>query len=153
MPTTLEENHRPVKKEKRSLLPELRALSKHMEELESDMAAFWKMNPALLMLIREGSIVRINPAWEKYLGYTQDSIVDTTIYALVHEKDRGKLLDTMLKLKTYKQTQMAIVRCKHYGKDEWTFVKMSLSYDPGSDSVFCTGWPLLSKCNDCPFLI
>jgi PAS domain S-box-containing protein len=153
MPTTLEENHRPVKKEKRSLLPELRELSKHMEELESDMTAFWKMNPALLLLIREGSIVRINPAWEKYLGYTQDSIVDTTIYPLVHEKDRDKLLDTMLKLKTYKQTQMVIVRCKHYEKDEWTSVKMSLSYDPGSDSVFCTGWPLLSKCNDCPFLI
>jgi PAS domain S-box-containing protein len=153
MPATLEENYRPVKKEKRSLLPELRALSKHLEKLESDMAAFWKMNPALLMLIREGSIVRINPAWEKYLGYTQDNISDNSIYDLVNEKDRDKLLDVMFKIKSVNQSQMVIVRCKHYEKDEWTFVKMSLSYDSSSDSVFCTGWPLLSKCNDCPFLI
>ncbi len=153
MPTILEENCRPVKKEKRSLLPELRALSNQMEELESDMTAFWKMNPALLMLIREGVIVRINPAWEKYLGYTQDYIIDNTIYDLVNANDRGKLLDVMLKLKTESKSQSVIVRFKHYGKDEWTSVKMSLSYDPGSDSLFCTGWPLLSKCNDCPFLI
>ena len=117
------------------------------------MAAFWKMNPALLMLIREGSIVRINPAWEKYLGYTQDNISDNSIYDLVNEKDRDKLLDVMFKIKSVNQSQMVIVRCKHYEKDEWTFVKMSLSYDSSSDSVFCTGWPLLSKCNDCPFLI
>jgi PAS domain S-box-containing protein len=153
MPTILEENCRPVKKEKRSLLPELRALSKHLEELESDMAAFWKMNPALLMLIREGVISRINPAWDKYLGYTQDSIINNSMYDLVNEKDRGKLLDAMLKIKTDTKPQMVIIRFKHYEKDEWTFVKMSLSYDSSSDSVFCTGWPLLSKCNDCPFLI
>lgn len=153
MPTILEEKRRPVKKEKRSLLPELRALSNHLEELESDMTAFWKMNPALLMLIREGVITRINPAWEKYLGYTQEYITDTSIYNLVNKEDRGKLLDTMLKLKTADQTQMVIVRFKHCEKDEWTFVKMSLSYDSSSDSIFCTGWPLLSKCNDCPFLM
>jgi PAS domain S-box-containing protein len=153
MPATLEENCRIVKKEKRSLLPELRALSKHLEELESDMAAFWKMNPALLMLIREGSIVRINPAWEKHLGYTQENIIDNSIYDLVNEKDKHKLSTALLKIKSANQSQMVIVRCRHYEKDEWTFVKISLSYDPSTDSVFCTGWPLLSKCNDCPFLI
>lgn len=153
MPTILEENRRPVKKEKRSLLPELRELSKHMEELESDMTVFWKMNPALLMLMREGAITRINPAWDKYLGYTQEDIIASSIYELVNAKDRDKLLDVMLKLKTASKDQMVIVRFKHYKKDEWIFVKMSLSYDPSSDSVFCTGWPLLSKCNDCPFFI
>lgn len=152
MPTILEENYRPVKKEKRSLLPELRALSKHLEELESDMAAFWKMNPALLMLIRDDKISRINPAWETHLGYSQEYIIDKTIYDLVNEKDRVKLFDTIHKLKTGDQPQTVIFRCRHHEKDEWTFVKMSLSYDSSSDSVFCTGWPLLSKCNDCPFL-
>jgi PAS domain S-box-containing protein len=151
MPIILEENRRPVKKEKRSLLPELRALSNQLEELESDMTTFWKMNPALLMLIREGEIMRINPAWEKYLGYTQDDIIDNTIYDLVSVNDRGKLLDVMLKLKTDSKAQYVIVRFKHFEKDEWTHVKMSLSYDSSSDSVFCTGWPLLYKCNDCPF--
>jgi PAS domain S-box-containing protein len=152
MPTTLEENCRPVKKEKRSLLPELRALSRHLEELESDMAAFWKMNPALLMLIRDNKISRINPAWELHMGYTQEYIIDKTVYDLVHQKDRVKLFDTIHKLKNESQPQTVIVRCRHYEKDEWTFVKMSLSYDSSSESVFCTGWPLLSKCNDCPFL-
>lgn len=153
MPAILEENRHIVKKEKRSLLPELRALSKHLEELESDMAAFWKMNPALLMLIRDGDIIRINPAWEKYLGYTQENIINNSIYDLVNEKDKNKLSDALFKIKNESQSQMVIVRCKHYEKDEWTSVKMSLSYDSSSDSVFCTGWPLLSKCNDCPFLI
>lgn len=152
MTPILEENYRPVKKEKRSLLPELRALSKHLEELESDMAAFWKMNPALLMLVRNNKISRINPAWQDNLGYEQDYIINKTVYDLVHEKDRGKLFDIIDKLKNESQPQTVIVRCKHYEKDEWTFVKMSLSYDSSSDSVFCTGWPLLSKCNDCPFL-
>lgn len=152
MTPILEENYRPVKKEKRSLLPELRALSKHLEELESDMAVFWKMNPALLMLVKGNKISRINPAWQDYFGYEQDYIINKTVYDLVHEKDRSKLFDTIDKLKNESQPQTVIVRCKHYEKDEWTFVKMSLSYDSSSDSVFCTGWPLLSKCNDCPFL-
>lgn len=152
MTPTLEENRRPVKKEKRSFLPELRAMSKHLEELESDMAAFWKMNPALLMLIRDNKISRINPAWEEHLGYEQDCIINKTIYDIVHEKDRVKLFDTIYKLKNESQPQTAIVRCKHYKKDEWTFVKISLSYDSSSESMFCTGWPLLSKCSDCPFL-
>lgn len=152
MTTILEENLRAVKKEKRSLLPELRALSKHLEELESDMATFWKMNPALLMLVRNNKISKINPAWQDNLGYEQDYIINKTVYDLVHEKDRGKLFDAISKLKNESQPQTVIVRCKHYEKDEWTFVKMSLSYDSSSDSVFCTGWPLLSKCKDCPFL-
>jgi PAS domain S-box-containing protein len=152
MPTILEENRRTVKKEKRSLLPELRELSKHMEELESDMSAFWKMNPALLMLIREGLISRINPAWEKYLGYAQEDIIGSNLYKLINTEDRDNLLEVMLKLKTESKPQLVIVRFKHCKKDEWTFIKMSLSYDPSSDSVFCTCWPLLSKCNDCPFL-
>lgn len=149
----LEENCRPVKKEKRSLLPELRILSKHLEQLESDMAAFWKMNPALLMLVRHDKITKINPAWQVSLGYSQDYLIDKSICELVHEKDRKKLLDTIDKLKNEEQPQTIIVRYKQFEKDEWTFVKMSLSYDASSDSMFCTGWPLLSKCNDCPFLI
>lgn len=153
MTTILEENCRPVKKEKRSLLPELRILSKHLEQLESDMAAFWKMNPALLMLVRNNKIARINPAWQTNLGYAQDYIIDKTIYDLIHEKDRSKLFDTIDKLKNESQPQTVIVRYKQFEKDEWTFVKMSLSYDSSSDSMFCTGWPLLSKCNDCPFII
>jgi PAS domain S-box-containing protein len=153
MITILEENCRPVKKEKRSLLPELRILSKHLEQLESDMAAFWKMNPALLMLIRHDKITKINPAWQNNLGYSQDYLIDKSICELVHEKDREKLLDTIDKLKNENQPQTVIVRYKQFEKDEWTFVKMSLSYDSSSSSMFCTGWPLLSKCNDCPFLI
>ena len=153
MITILEENCRPVKKEKRSLLPELRILSKHLEQLESDMAAFWKMNPALLMLVRHDKITKINPAWQVSLGYSQDYLIDKSICELVHEKDRKKLLDTIDKLKNEEQPQTIIVRYKQFEKDEWTFVKMSLSYDASSDSMFCTGWPLLSKCNDCPFLI
>ncbi|MFN5249919.1 MAG: PAS domain-containing protein [Bacteroidota bacterium] len=153
MITILEENCRPVKKEKRSLLPELRILSKHLEQLESDMAAFWKMNPALLMLVRNDKITKINPAWQGSLGYPQDYLIDKSICELVHEKDRKKLLDTIDKLKNEEQPQTIIVRYKQFEKDEWTFVKMSLSYDASSDSMFCTGWPLLSKCNDCPFLI
>lgn len=153
MPTILEENRRPVKKEKRSLLPELRELSKHMEELESDMTAFWKMNPALLMLIRNNKISRINPAWEDQLGYAQEYVLNKTIYELVHEKDRAKLIDIVDKLESDGAQQSTIIRFKRYKKDEWIFVKMSLSCDSSSDSVFCTGWPLLSKCNDCPFLI
>ena len=153
MITILEENCRPVKKEKRSLLPELRILSKHLEQLESDMAAFWKMNPALLMLVRNDKITKINPAWQVSLGYSQDYLIDKSICELVHEEDRKKLLYTIDKLKNEEQPQTIIVRYKQFEKDEWTFVKMSLSYDASSDSMFCTGWPLLSKCNDCPFLI
>ena len=153
MITILEENCRPVKKEKRSLLPELRILSKHLEQLESDMAAFWKMNPALLMLVRNDKITKINPAWQVSLGYSQDYLIDKSICELVHEEDRKKLLDTIDKLKNEEQPQTIIVRYKQFEKDEWTFVKMSLSYDASSDSMFCTCWPLLSKCNDCPFLI
>lgn len=117
------------------------------------MAAFWKMNPALLMLVRNNKIARINPAWQTNLGYAQDYIIDKTIYDLIHEKDRSKLFDTIDKLKNESQPQTVIVRYKQFEKDEWTFVKMSLSYDSSSDSIFCTGWPLLSKCNDCPFII
>lgn len=153
MTTILEENLRTVKKEKRSLLPELRAMSKHLEQLESDMAAFWKMNPALLMLVRDNKISRINPAWEEHLGYEQDYVTNKNIYDLVHEKDKIKLFDTVYRLKNEKQPQTTIVRFRHYEKDEWTFVKISLSYDSSSESMFCTGWPLISKCNDCPFLI
>lgn len=117
------------------------------------MAAFWKMNPALLMLVRHDKITKINPAWQVSLGYSQDYLIDKSICELVHEKDRKKLLDTIDKLKNEEQPQTIIVRYKQFEKDEWTFVKMSLSYDSSSDSMFCTGWPLLSKCNDCPFLI
>ena len=116
------------------------------------MAAFWKMNPALLMLARSEKIARINPAWEDVLGYKQDFIINKTIYDLVHTGDRSKLADTIDKLKNESQPQTVVVRYRHYEKEEWTYVKMSLSYEPSSESLFCTSWPLFSKCNDCPFL-
>jgi len=152
MPAILEENCRPVKKEKRSLLPELRALSKRLEEVESDMILFWKLNPALLVLIRDNRISRINPAWEEYFGYSQEHIEHKELCELIHEQDKEKISTVLTQLKTINKTQTVIARCKHYEKDEWTFIHMSLSYDSGSDSIFCTGWPLLKKCNDCPFL-
>lgn len=152
MPTTLEENRRIVKKEKRSLLPELRELSKHLEEVESDMSIFWKMNPALLMLIRDNKVSRVNPSWEAYFGYSQEEIVDKTLYELLHEQDRVKIFDVLHNLKTAIQPQTTIARFKHNEKDKWTFVRMSLSYTPDADLVFLTGWPLIHKCNECPFL-
>ena len=152
MPTTLEENRRTVKKEKRSLLPELRELSKHLEEVESDMSIFWKMNPALLMLIRNNKVSRVNPSWESYFGYSQEEISGKPLYGLLHEQDRVKIFDVLHTLKTDTQPQTTIARFKHNEKDDWTFVRMSLSYTSDGDLVFFTGWPLLHKCNECPFL-
>lgn len=152
MDTTLEENCRPVKKEKRSFLPELRMLSKQLEKTESDLAVFWKMNPAMLMTIKNNEIYRMNPAWEENLGYTEENLNSKRIFDIVHEEDRVKLYITLTQLREGSAAQTIILRCKHKVKDDWIYVKTSLSFDSDSDTIFCTAWPLFNKCKDCPFL-
>lgn len=151
MPHILEEKAIAVKEEKVSFLPQLRALSKQLTELESDMAVFWKLNPAMLLIVKGNKIQRMNPAWKTQLGYEYENVKNKGILDLVHPEDRKKLFLAVNMIKNKGEMQNAIVRCKHLQKEDWIYVKLSLSYVSESDSLFCTAWPLLSKCKDCPF--
>jgi PAS domain S-box-containing protein len=147
----LEEETITVKKERQSFLPRLRALSNQLSELESDLSLFWQMSPSLLLLVKNNKIAKTNPAWQKYLGYKEEDLKDKKIIDLVHEDDRQKVFLTVNRLKNTFEPQVIIVRVKQHKKDHWIYTKISLSYEPDSNTIFCTGWPLLNKCMDCPY--
>ena len=148
----LEEKSKPVKKEKKSFLPELRELSSHLMEVESELSAFWQMSPLLHMLVKEGIVQKVNPAWYELLGYNKADIENKSVFCIVHPEDAEKLYLGISKLKDTRESQNFVVRCKNNKNQEWNFVRCMVSYDPSSDTIFCTGWPLLAKCADCPFL-
>lgn len=150
--TILEEKTKPVKKETKSFLPELRQLSSHLMEVESELAAFWQLNPAMLMLVRNNKIQKVNPAWETLLGYSQEDLENKSLFDLTHPEDREKLYNCVSKLKDSQESQNIIVRCINNKNQEWNFIKCIVSYDSVSDTIFCTAWPLMAKCADCPFL-
>lgn len=149
---TIEEKFTPVKKEKKSFLPELRQLSSHLMEVESELAAFWQLNPAMLMLVKNNKIQKVNPAWETMLGYTQDDLENLSVFDLVHPEDKEKVYNHISKLKDTAESQSFIIRCKNNKNKEWNFIKCIVSYEDSSDTLFCTAWPLMAKCADCPFL-
>ena len=51
------------------------------------------------------------------------NFLNKTLYDLVHEKDRAKLIDVMNKLKNEGDIKETVVRFKHSEKDEWIFVE------------------------------
>ncbi len=148
----LEEKTKVVKKEKKSFLPELRQLSDQLMEVESELSAFWQLNPAMLMLVKNNKIQKINPAWETILGYDQEYLENKSIFDLPHAEDREKIYNCISKLKDTREAQNTIVRCLNNKTKEWHFIKCIVSYDSPSDTIFCTAWPLKAKCADCPYL-
>lgn len=68
-------------------LNKLTELSKYLTNLESELSCYWQLNPSLLCIIESGKFVKINPAWEKVLGYTLDEIKNTNYLDYVHPDD------------------------------------------------------------------
>ena len=151
MKSPLVEDEITVKKEKRSFLPKLRVLSDQLVEIESELSLFWKLNPALFFIIRKGKIMKYNPAVMQEFVCAEAELIGSRLIDIIHPSDSDAmniiLSVTINKLKT----QEAILRIGNRSKESWIFSNISLSYVPESDTIFCTAFPLKSKCIGCPY--
>ena len=147
----LEEKEIQVKKEKRSFIPKLRMLSNQLAEIESELSLFWKLNPAILITIKNGKIIRCNPSVTRELGYEEELLQNQKLIDIVHPDDRKKTFLVLNALKNKLEMQEVVLRLGSSSKESWIFAKISLSYEPKSNTIFCTAFPLKAKCQDCPY--
>ena len=66
---------------------------------ESDMAVFFDLSPALLCVASfDGYFKRINPTWEKTLGFSSSELLGKPFMEFVHPDDRERTAQEVQKL-------------------------------------------------------
>lgn len=68
-------------------LQKLRKLSNYLTETESLFSAFWQINPALLVIAKDGKFIKVNPAIKDILGYSQEEFVANPYKFYIHPDD------------------------------------------------------------------
>ncbi len=59
-----------------------------MERVDADTTLFWEQATDLFAICdAEGDILRVNPAWQRMLGWTSADLVGRNVFALTHPDD------------------------------------------------------------------
>lgn len=86
-----------------------KSLRHKSEELDN----FFSMNPDLLCITdKNGYFLRLNPAWEKILGYSLPELMSRRCTEFLHPDDAAATLDAMQALASRKQVVDLIGRCR-----------------------------------------
>lgn len=86
-----------------------RSLQHKSEELDN----FFSMNLDLLCIAdKDGHFLRLNPAWEKILGYSLPELMSRRYVELIHPDDAAATLDAMQALASQKQVVDLTSRCR-----------------------------------------
>ncbi len=101
-----------------------------------------------LILDESGSIISVNPAWEKRIGYNKTDVIGTSIYDMLSDSDANNLRFYL----SYKETSESIpdvelnVCCKDGSMIRILFNSFrETDIDGGHPSIFCTMYDLPHK--------
>ncbi len=80
---------------------ERRRAEEALRRARNEMDQFFTLSPDLLCIGDfEGYFLRLNPAWERALGYTNEQLLARTYMELVHPDDRKSTLEVLARLAT-----------------------------------------------------
>lgn len=66
----------------------LKRLSIYLEELESELAIFFTLSIDLILICEtSGTIIKINPAWQTWLGWEKNEMIGRSYYDFIHPED------------------------------------------------------------------
>lgn len=126
---------------KKSAIPRLRQLLNDQIRIDSTISAFWSQAPVLMAVVQNGKIQEHNPAWNTVLEYSDNDLFEKCIMDIVHPDDITTVNEAVDSLRNGAKCQTFIARCKHSKKGHWLSLKWSVSYEPETDTLFCTSWP------------
>jgi PAS domain S-box-containing protein len=72
---------------------------RNAEEQLAVLSRFWELSPSLLSIAGlDGYLKRVNPAYERLLGYSERQLLERPYIELVHPGDHERLLDALARL-------------------------------------------------------
>lgn len=78
-----------------SNMDKLRELSEKLEETEEELSTFFNLVPVLLCIVdqKTACFKRMNPAWERLLGYTSEEFCSRPWLYYIHPEDQATTVD------------------------------------------------------------
>lgn len=83
----------------------------HMRELSQQLTSFFELTPSLMLLTdKHGTYRKLNPAFEKALGYTKDDFKETSLFDFIHPDERERIREVSDNLQEGRPSQTALLR-------------------------------------------
>jgi PAS domain S-box-containing protein len=89
----------------------------------------------LCTLTSDGSVLNINPAWEKQLGITLEMLQAEPIFAFMHPDDIASARDNIGRLTSGADSVTVELRCRHINGD-YRWLQWSGTYDPDRRLIY-----------------
>ena len=124
--------------EAREVLARSRAeMERRAAELAADRDRMWRSSTDLMAILRlDGTVVAVNPAWQRVFGWTPQQLLGQSLAELVHEDDR-RLVDAAF-ARLHRGEVVEPVESRLRGKDD-AFRVLSWTAVPASGLVHAIG--------------
>ncbi len=118
------------------LFIERRRAEEALHRARNEMDQFFTLSPDLLCIGDfEGYFLRLNPAWERALGYTNEQLLARTYLELVHHDDRKSTLEALARLAT--GSKLVQFENRYRAADEsYRWLAWSAAPEPEAKRVF-----------------
>jgi PAS domain S-box-containing protein len=119
----------------RQLTEELIAKDQELKNSNEVLSAFFDMSLDLLCIARNGYFKRLNPAWAKVLGYSEEELLSVPFMDFIHPDDVEK---TRAMLSDLHEGQPATYFRNRYRKKDGTYVTLCWTSAPAlEDGTLC----------------
>ncbi len=112
-------------------------------EVSAELASFFNITPSLLCIMNfDGSYRKINPAWNKYMGYSHTDLAGQSFYDFFHPEDRTTVVSAIRELQHGNTIRNLVARFKKidgsYRHLEWAGAKCN-------DSLFLAAFDVTAR--------
>lgn len=121
-----------------SNLPQLKELSNYLVETESTLSAFWLLSPAMKVIAKNGSFLKVNPSCKQYLGYEPEELIGKKYINFIHPDDVHNTLNIELNLAFGNTIRKFKNRYLHKQTKKWITLEWYARQDQHSGLVFAT---------------
>lgn len=109
-------------------------------EVEEELERFFDRTNTLIAMISVGDggmFVRVNPMWERILGYAPSEMVGRRSREFIHPDDADAAREAHLGTQAGEDVSGLLLRYRH--KDgAYRWLQWNVTYDPGTKHAFCT---------------
>jgi len=132
-----------------SKLGRLRELTNELTHEETELYLFFKLSPDLFCLAdANGYLRKINDAWYKVLGWTEDELMEHSFFEFIHPDDIQRTKEVMGHM-----TEQDVIRFhnRYRKKNSDDYVVLEWSATKWTDGLtYAAARPVPSECMMCP---